>query len=320
MQGRDYAQTCQDRLPGRLRPVAGASRPAAATATAGVCTRVTQVEITTCVAGPPIFPTRDLCVATLAIAVEMPLIHGRLEDLVGHFVSTEANNTQANCWLLGVPLGRPRIRRAQCESAGGLCRLLRVDWHFEPAAAQKLDREPNILEVHRLRIAHLSERRLDLAVDAEVHALHVDQVLDARRIEGQGEARVSILDAVKPRLERTRLLHGARALLPVLPVEGMAASHAATEGTSTPAERAGGRGAVEGIAAGRAEAEGATADPATAKCVDGRDAAEGNAVGRAAAEGATADPATAVRANEREAKWHGGQDRYRCARHGGHGA
>jgi len=216
MQGRDYAQTCQDRLPGRLRPIAGASRPAAATATAGVCTRVTQVEITTCVAGPPIFPTRDLCVATLAIAVEMPLIHGRLEDLVGHFVSTEANNTQANCWLLGVPLGRPRIRRAQCESAGGLCRLLRVDWHFEPAAAQKLDREPNILEVHRLRIAHLSERRLDLAVDAEVHALHVDQVLDVRRIEGQGEARVSILDAVKPRLERTRLLHGARALLPVL--------------------------------------------------------------------------------------------------------
>jgi hypothetical protein len=85
-------------------------------------------------------------------------------------------------------------------------------------------------------------------------------------------------------------------------------------------ERAGGRGTVEGIAAGRAEAEGATADPATAKCVDGRDAAEGNAVGRAAAEGATADPATAVRANEREAKWHGGQDRYRCARHGGHDA
>jgi len=171
--------------------------------------------------------------------------------------------------------------------------------HFEPAAAQKLDREPNLLEVHGLRIALLSERRLDHAVDSEVHVLQVARVLDARRLEGHGEARrVPVLDALEPLLERTRLLNGARALLPVLPIEGIAASHAATEGTSTPAERTGGRGTVEGIAAGRSEAEGATADPSTAKCVDGRGAAEGNAVGRAAAEGATADPATAVRAND----------------------
>ena len=110
--------------------------------------------------------------------------------------------------------GRGRAIRRAIGGGAVRARSRRRNGHFEHAAAQRLEREPNILEVHRLRIAQLSESCLDLAVDAEVHVLQVVRVLDARRLEGHGEARrVPGLDALEPLLERTLRLHGAHAML-----------------------------------------------------------------------------------------------------------